>query len=386
MKNLLILGIIFLAACSKSPDIQAPQISQAEKESCSFGQTEFNMIKRPSNNNEYARGKPIKNQNGGVTVSPTGQAVIYLDFNGHVTSGTMWNVYGDFTCSPAALTAEEISVIYERVSNDFSPFAVTVTTSESIYNSANSLKRIRVVITDSWEWYGQVGGVAYLNSFTWGDNTPCFVFSSLHGYNLKNIAEAASHEVGHTLGLRHQASFDANCVKLTDYNPGLGTGEISWAPIMGVGYTRNVTLWHNGANSISCTNFQNDVTLISGKIGFIADDYSNTTASAATLTGSLTAMINSSTDVDYFSVNLTTTREVSIIPSSVGINNSGSNLDLLLNVYNTQGVLLSTVNNTAILNASTTLAPGSYYLSVSPISNQFSTGYGMMGKYNISLN
>lgn len=386
MKNLLILGIIFLAACSKSPDIQAPQMNQGEKESCSFGQTEFNMTKRPSNNNEYARGKPIKNNNGNVTVSPVGQAVIYLDFNGHMTSGTMWNVGGDFNCSPAALTAEEISVIFERVSNDFSPFAVTVTTDESIYNSANTLKRIRVVITDSWEWYGQVGGVAYLNSFTWGDNTPCFVFSSLHGYNLKNIAEAASHEVGHTLGLRHQSSYDANCAKITDYNPGLGTGEISWAPIMGVGYTRNVTLWHNGANSISCTNFQNDVTLISGKIGFKADDYSNTTTSAVTLTGSLNAMINNSSDMDFFSVNITTTKEISVVPASVGINNSGSNTDLVLNIYNAQGSLLSTVNNIAILNATATLAPGSYYVSVSPISNQFSTGYGMMGKYNISLN
>ena len=385
MKNLLILGIIFLAACSKSPDVQAPQISQAEKESCSFGQTEFNMIKRPSLNNELARGKPIKKP-GGVTVTPSGQSVIFLDFDGHVTSGTMWNVYGDFTCAPANLTAEEISVIYQRVSNDFSPFAVTVTTDENVYNSGNSLKKTRVVITDTWEWYGQVGGVAYINSFTWGDDTPCFVFSSLLGYNLKSIAEAASHEAGHTLGLRHQASFDANCVKLTDYNPGLGTGEISWAPIMGVGYTRNVTLWHDGPNSISCTNFQNDVSIISAKTGFKTDDFSNTTANAVALTGSLDAMINSNSDVDFFSVNLTTTRNLSLNPFSVGINNSGANLDLSLNVYNAQGVLLSTVNNTTILNASTTLTPGSYYVSVSAIANQFSTGYGMMGKYNISLN
>ena len=155
---------------------------------------------------------------------------------------------------------------------------------------------------------------------------------------------------------------------------------------MGVGYTRNVTLWHNGANSISCTTFQNDVTLISGKIAFKADDYSNTTAGAVALTGSLNAMLNNSSDVDFFSVNITTTREVSVVPASVGINNSGSNLDLILNIYNTQGSLVSTVNNSVILNATATLAPGSYYLSVSPISNQFSTGYGMMGKYNISLN
>ena len=40
---------------------------------------------------------------------------------------------------------------------------------------------------------------------------------------------------------------------------GLGSGEIGWAPIMGVGYYKNFTLWNNGPNSFGCTNYQSDL-------------------------------------------------------------------------------------------------------------------------------
>jgi hypothetical protein len=106
--------------------------------------------------------------------------------------------------------------------------------------------------------------VAFTNSFTWGDNTPCFVFTALHNYNLKNISEAASHEIGHTLGLSHQSAYDAVCNKTAEYNAGNGTGEIGWAPIMGVAYYRNVTLWHHGSSPWGCTYLQDDLGIITG--------------------------------------------------------------------------------------------------------------------------
>ena len=43
------------------------------------------------------------------------------------------------------------------------------------------------------------GGVAFLTSFKTNDDTPCWVFMS----DPKSGGEAASHEVGHTLGLSH---------------------------------------------------------------------------------------------------------------------------------------------------------------------------------------
>jgi hypothetical protein len=75
--------------------------------------------------------------------------------------------------------------------------------------------------------------VSYVGSFTWGDDTPGWVFSGLLNNNIKYIAEAVSHEAGHTLGLQHQSNYDAECTKTSEYGQGQGTGEISWAPIMG---------------------------------------------------------------------------------------------------------------------------------------------------------
>ena len=107
----------------------------------------------------------------------------------------------------------QITEVFNRVAEDYRPFTINVTTDSTKYLSAPVNQRTRVVITVTSDWYGSAGGVSFVNSFTWGDNTPCFVFSELLGYKPKNIAEAASHEAGHTLGLRHQSTYDANCAK-----------------------------------------------------------------------------------------------------------------------------------------------------------------------------
>ena len=126
---------------------------------------------------------------------------IYLDFDGHQTRNTQWNT--DFE-NPSIVTPvystddnvlefsdEELMIIHqvwERVSEDFRPFHVNVTTQEpgieALRNSgAGDLEwGQRVVIGGSTnDWYtpidGEaVGGVAY-GSFTWDSDTPCFVFA-----------------------------------------------------------------------------------------------------------------------------------------------------------------------------------------------------------------
>jgi len=386
VKNLLLLGLVTLAACSKTADRQPSSVQEDENQSCDFGIKQFNLSKRaPVNNIEVATKRPPKPPSG-TTPPPSNAGVILLDFDGHLVSGTMWNSGGsNFTCAPANVTAVDASVILQRVTNDYSPFNITVTTDEAVYNAANSLRRTRVVITESWEWYGQAGGAAYLNTFMSGSNTPCFVFSSLLGYNVKSIAEASSHEAGHTLGLRHQSSYDANCVKISEYNSGLGSGEIGWAPIMGNSYSRNLSLWHKGPNSLGCSSIQDDVAVIANVVGYKTDDYSNSTTSAVALAASLDGCVSNSSDLDFFSLSLGTTRTVSLIPTNVGIYNAGANLDLILKVYNSQGSLLAAIENPSVLNTSTVLAPGNYYVSVSTAANPYATTYGMLGKYNISL-
>src|SRR5947207_3604695 len=193
---------------------------------------------------------------------PSATPTIYLDFDGQTVSGTSWNVNGPIYCGASGLSSAQMTEIFNRVSEDYRPFTVNVTTDSTKYLNAPANKRMRVIITVTSDWYGSAGGVSFVNSFSWGDNTPCFVFSALLGYNTKNIAEASAHEAGHTLGLRHQSSYDANCVKISEYNGGQGSGETSWAPIMGVGYARNLTTWYNGQSTLGCNIYQNDLDVI----------------------------------------------------------------------------------------------------------------------------
>jgi hypothetical protein len=385
VKYPILLLVLFLGACTKSLHNKKEKsaTTTSVEESCSFGISNFNLSKRApgygDNADMTAKGGP----NNNTEAAPN--AVILLDFNGQYVSGTNWNTNGPINAAPANLTSTEITNILNRVIADFDPFNVVVTTDETVYNACNAYKRMRVIVTESWEWYAQVGGVAFINSFTWGNNTPCFVFSSLLEYNAKKIAEACSHEVGHTLGLRHQAVYDANGVKISDYNWGQGSGEIGWAPIMGASYNQNLSIWHNGPNSLGATAMQDDVNIIAGKIGFKTDDYSNSVSGAVTISSSATGFINSTSDVDVFKIKLNQTKNVSVVPLSVGANNDGSDLDIIMKVYNNQGALVSTINDPNILNTVTTLSSGTYFISVGSIENSYTNTYGMLSRYKISV-
>ncbi|MER3498244.1 MAG: hypothetical protein C4308_06185 [Chitinophagaceae bacterium] len=389
MKNILWIAVLFLAACSKNFKEQIPQ-QTTEIQSCDFGIQNFNLTTRPSveAEDEFAnRIRPPKFQLPGSTpVIPGNAGVLLLDFDGNYVSGTVWNAgVGDINCAAANLTSDQVNAIFNRVSNDYSPFNIVVTTDESVYNAANPYKRQRIIITETWQWYGQAGGVSNLNSFTSGQNSPGFVFSSLLNYNTKNIAEACSHEAGHTLGLRHQSVYNGSCVKTSEYNAGQGSGETGWAPIMGNSYYQNLSLWHKGPNSLNCSNIQDDVATIANVLGFKPDDFSNSMTGAFQIVTKVSATLNSSTDVDFFAVNLTSTRTISAAPFNVGFANAGENADLVMDVYNAQGTLIASVNDPLLLNASISLSAGNYFISIRSASNSFTTNYGMLGMYNVSI-
>jgi hypothetical protein len=203
------------------------------------------------------------------TKIPRGANVILVDFDGGVCSGTSWNVSGDINYAPANLTTDEQQRVLDSMQIDYAPFNIYITTSEQAYNNANQYKRRRLIFTTTYEWYGNsAGGVAYTGSFTWGDESPCWVFTSLLNYNVKSILEAGSHEAGHTLGLRHQAVWDDSCNLVSSYNYGYDDGVTSWAPIMGVGYDRRLTTWHIGPTSLGCNNIQDDKQIIASVVGY----------------------------------------------------------------------------------------------------------------------
>ena len=327
--------------------------------------------------------------------NPTATAVIFLDFDGHTVAGTAWNYNGPIVCGASGLDNTKITTVYNSVAEDYRPFNVNVTTDSTKYLAAPLDKRIRVIITVSYSWYGLAGGVAFIGSFTWGDDTPCFVFSSLLNYSAKKISEASAHEAGHTLGLYHQSTYDANCVKISDYNYGQGTGEISWAPIMGVGYSRNSTTWYNGPNSYGCTSYQNDLNILTTSNGFTyrTDDFTETFPSAPLQSFvndefTVDGMIATATDKDMFKFTLASTKRVIIdaIPSNVGSGNANSNLDISMQLFNSATNSIGTYNPALTLNAAvdTILNPGTYYILIDGVGNLNTPEYGSLGEYSIN--
>ncbi|HVG13394.1 MAG TPA: T9SS type A sorting domain-containing protein [Chitinophagaceae bacterium] len=328
--------------------------------------------------------------------NPSASAVIFLDFDGHLVNGTSWNYNGPIECGPAGLSTAQITEIYNRIAEDYRPFTVNITTDSTKYLDAPAQKRMRTIFTVSSDWYGNnAGGVAYTGSFTWGDNTPCFIFSALLGYNAKYLAEAGAHESGHTLGLRHQASYDANCNLVSSYNYGTGTGETSWAPIMGVGYNKNFTTWHNGPNPYGCTNIQKDLDIITSTLNgitFVADDY-NETFNAATATPfnstglAVGGNITTDTDKDMFKFSLSDRKNIklSALPASVGASDLGSNVDIQLLIYDGSKNLIKTLSSETTLSVTmdTALNAGTYYVLVDAVGNQYASDYGSLGSYSL---
>ena len=150
---------------------------------------------------------------------PGASRVIYLDFNGHTTSGTQWNSKytggADIVSQPFDIdgnpywfgTTEQdiIRGIWQRVAEDYAPFAIDVTTEdpgiEALRRSSTGDEAygVRVIISPT-NWYsGGAGGVAYVGSFNWNSDTPCFAFSTQLANSENYIAESAAHEAGHTL-------------------------------------------------------------------------------------------------------------------------------------------------------------------------------------------
>lgn len=335
---------------------------------------------------------------------PGASRVIYLDFDGHDASTTVWggtlgtvpmarpfDTDGNpYTFSGAERTS--IQYIWSRVAEDYLQYDIDVTTEEPpvgvLINSGTGRYGVRVGIGgDSSDWYGSAGGVAYLNSFDDNQDLPCWVFPKSLGDDEKNIAEACSHEAGHTLGLSH----DGRTSPVEDYY----TGHGNWAPIMGVGYSKSIVQWSQGEYT-SANNAEDDLTrmLSFGAINR-TDDYGNDIATAAPLTGVKPftwGIISTRTDVDFFSFEIgagRTTITASPAPR-------GPNLHILLSLYNSAGSLItssdvadSASTGTLPVTISMILPAGKYYVSVDGIGvGTGSTGYtdySSLGQYTLAL-
>ncbi len=334
--------------------------------------------------------------------------VIYIDFNGQLVQGSAWSTADinapayDLSGNPLVFDDNERANIYSiwaRVAEDYLPFDVDITTEEPAAaalaktSSTDTNYGTRVVVTKTGTINCNCGGVAYIgivNLVNAQRYQPAWVFQQSLANNEKYIAEAISHEAGHNLGLFHDGD------NLTGYYQGHGTGATSWAPIMGLGYYKNVTQWSAGVYP-KANNQQDDLAVMAAS-GFPArtDDYGNVIATTATLpltvagittTTHAFGIIERNIDKDMFVFNTSGKVTLNITPA-----NTGANLDIMATLSDAQGKVLVSSNPVDLLSATidTTVAPGTYYLTIAGTGRAAMTGdpgypsYASLGQYEIT--
>jgi len=356
---------------------------------------------------------PIRHSKPGAT------RVLFLDFNGHVIVNTAWNTsrgISQWDCLPFDTDGDNttfsdseqqyIIQMWERVAEDYAPFDVDVTTEQPPVWTATTG---HALITPTLDANGKqcphytYGGIAYVDVFgdydysynSAGSHSPAWV-TPMSGNSYANTAEAASHELGHNMGLSHDGKTDG-----TEYYREHGSGDISWGPIMGAAYGCNVSQWSKG-EYYNANQPQDDLNLISQKTPYRADDHGNINSTATALTFSNQIISNASgiilntSDVDVFSFSSGPgVLSITVFPYRCSSGTYGGNLDVLARLYNSSGTLVQSNNSStathAVISYTVTVA-GSYYLHVSgtgtgdPYNSTPSgyTEYGSIGQYTLT--
>ena len=335
---------------------------------------------------------------------PGAPNVLYLDFDGHVTSGTWFNTthgLGPITSAPSGLSIAQQEYLWSRVSENFRTFTINVTTKEDVFRKAPPAQRTRVVLSYT-DWFQQVSrvptGSGYAQVDSWGTNngnTPVFVFLNKAGEDYMQ-ATIITHEAGHALNLQH----DGRTRPLEDYF----AGHFIWGPMMGAPYTMLVSQWSHG-EYLNASNGEDDFSKILSQAGMAqrADMVGNSTFSALSLSPQLgrveySGIIESRYDKDVFRFQTgKTTLSAQVISFLPGMTHRGM-LNIEAKIFDDKGRLLATsspvsTNRDSKLDAiftPLTVPGGTYFLEVDGVGERNAgvdgyTDYSSIGSYKVEV-
>lgn len=329
---------------------------------------------------------------------------VILKFDGYTDSSQNWVSFRNRGTGPIVTPAfdldgdaltfndeerRQIEEIWSRVAEDYAPFNVNVTTIAP--PNLMDFRDAMVVIGGSNDWAPTAGGWGQLNGFSTGGSNISYVFSELF-FNTHQVTSATSHESGHTLGLNHQSTYDTAGNKTAEYNP----GDAISGPIMGVGYDTVRDTWFTGTSTTSATTIQDDLASLTGTgnrtFSFRTDDHGDVFGQATVLdvtSPSVTAsgILERNDDVDVF-VFETNSGPISFSVNGLDVNTvyglqgltPGTNADLILRLYDANGILLAEDDPTGAFSASLSadVIAGTYYIEVSSTDQ-----YGAIGQYTL---
>jgi len=316
---------------------------------------------------------------------PSARAVIYCDFDGESVNQPYWSS-STINAAAAPLSDAQIAEVLRMVADDFAPFDVNVTNVRSVFDNTPSNLRTMCVVTNTDTASPGAGGVAGVDTFQ--DDLVCWCFNTA---NAKSCADTISHEVGHTLNLRHDG------LNSQEYHPGHPSDSGEWGPIMGAAFEAPIVQWNNGSYTGATETEDDFANITSAGLSYIPDDYGDSEATAHPLTvGStssetITGLIDHNTDIDVFLVTFSSFGRLEV--AGTDVDTIARNLDMRLQILNSADQVLLDFTDDDTLQAlgNLILEPGDYEIRVSGDSTGTPNGatangwtnYGSVGRYTL---
>lgn len=328
---------------------------------------------------------------------PGAKKIIYIDFDGMVLTNTAWNAWKgiatidapawDIDGNPASFgntERERIQYIWQRVSEDYAPFDIDVTTEApppdrlAKSTSGDEYYGTVVLVSPISQYFGNYGGFGYVGVLGSTYYQPALVFPERLAHSDRYIAEAVSHEAGHNHGLNHDGTTAGD-----EYY----WGNSNWAPIMGGAYYSTVTQFSRGEYP-GANNQQDDLAVITYQgVGMRADDCGATAAAACALTlgagGAVSGsgVIERAADVDLYSFQT----DAGNIALEVKMHPFASNLHAEASVVDASGaVVVAGGVSSQKVTLSGSVPGGTYFVKVKGVGSADFSDYASLGNYQIS--